>query len=428
MFRKLFGNKLARNTVWMTAGQGLRLVIQALYFVEIARSLGTRNYGAFVSVVALVGIVFPFGALGSGNLLVKNVARDKHQFPAYWGRALVFTSVIGALLLIGVCAIARFVLPPAIPMLLVVLVASADIFGLNLITISSQAFQAFEMLNWTAAITVMMSAGRLVGAVILIAVHPHPTALQWGLLYLGATAVVTVISLCLACTKLGFPKFVSPRSPEEIREGFYFSASQSAQTIYNDIDKTMLARLTTLEATGIYGAAYRIIDASLVPVSALLWSSYPNFFRAGSDGVAVAWNFAMPLLRRALLYSLAVCGALLASANLLPHFLGTEYAKAAEALRWLAVLPVLKAIHYFFSDTLTGSGYQRVRTSIQLCVALANVFANLWLIPAFSWRGAAWSSIGSDSALALAAGTAVFVLSRRSAASVDSAVADPQPG
>ena len=60
---------LARNSAWMILGQGLRLIIQALYFVEIARSLGVRNYGAFIGVVALVGIVYPFGSLGSGNLL-----------------------------------------------------------------------------------------------------------------------------------------------------------------------------------------------------------------------------------------------------------------------------------------------------------------------------------------------------------------------
>ncbi len=53
-------SRLARNTVWMALGQGLRLVIQALYFVLIARSLGAVNYGAFIGVVALVGIVYPF--------------------------------------------------------------------------------------------------------------------------------------------------------------------------------------------------------------------------------------------------------------------------------------------------------------------------------------------------------------------------------
>lgn len=428
MLRQLSKNKLALNTIWMTAGQGLRLVIQALYFVEIARSLGTRNYGAFISVVALVGIAFPFGSLGSGNLLIKNVARDKTRFPVYWGRALAFTLAIGCLLLLIVCSIARLVLPPAIPLLLVALVAAADIFGLNIITISAQAFQAFERLNWTATITVMMSGGRLIGALILIAIHPQPTALEWGYLYLGATAVVTLISLCLACVKLGMPKFSAPRSFAEMREGFYFSTSQAAQTIYNDIDKTMLARLSTLEATGIYGAAYRIIDVSFVPVSALLWSSYPNFFRAGSDGIVAAWNYAVPLLRRAILYGVAICVALLVCANLLPYFLGSEYASAVEALRWLAVLPILKSIHYFFSDTLTGSGHQGVRTSVQLAIAALNVLANLWLIPAFSWRGAAWSSIASDAALAAATGTAVFLLSRRPGAPISSTVTEPQLG
>src|SRR5882672_11841322 len=295
MLQQLLKNKLARNTMWMTAGQGLRLVIQALYFVEIARSLGTRNYGAFISVVALVGIVFPFASLGSGNLLVKNVARDKSQFPCYWGRALAFTLCVGLLFDVGICIVGHFVLPPAIPLLLIALVASADIFGLNIITISSQAFQAFEQLSWTAAITVMMSGGRLIGALILIAMHPHPTALQWGFLYLGATVAVALTAFFLACAKFGLPQMSLPRSLSEIREGFYFSAGQAAQTVYNDIDKTMLARLSTLEATGIYGAAYRIIDVSFVPVSALLWSSYPSFFRAGTRGISSSLTYAKPL-------------------------------------------------------------------------------------------------------------------------------------
>ena len=81
MFKKISNSPLARNTAWMIFGQGLRLIIQALYFIEIARSLGVRNYGAFVGVVALVAIVYPFGALGSGNLLVKNVSRDKTLSP-----------------------------------------------------------------------------------------------------------------------------------------------------------------------------------------------------------------------------------------------------------------------------------------------------------------------------------------------------------
>jgi hypothetical protein len=42
-----------------------------------------------------------------------------------------------------------------------------------------------------------------------------------------------------------------------------------------------------------------------------------------------------------------------------------------------------------------------------------NVLLNLWVIPAYSWRGAAWSSIASDAVLLLGVSTAVLVLSRR---------------
>lgn len=418
MLKKFSNSPLTRNTAWMIFGQGLRLVIQALYFIEIARSLGVRNYGAFVGVVALVAIVYPFGALGSGNLLVKNVSRDKSLFPTYWGRAIVTTAVCGSILLLLVLAASHFALPPQIPLLLIALVGASDLFGLNIITISGQSFQSFERLNLTAIINVLMSAGRLLGAIILIAIHPHPSPLQWGYIYFTCTAAVAVIASIMVSTSLGRPLFRDPFSRKEMREGFYFSAGQTAQTIYNDVDKTMLARLGTLEATGIYGAAYRLIDVSFVPISSLLWAAYPNFFRAGNAGISAALNYAKPLLLRALAYASGICAILLISANLVPHVLGSDYAPTAEALRWLAVLPVFKSLHYFLSDTLTGSGYQAVRTSIQATVAVFNVLINLWLIPAYSWRGAAWSSIASDGLLLCGVGLAVFILSRRSRSAV----------
>ncbi len=422
MFKKISNSPLARNTAWMIFGQGLRVIIQALYFIEIARSLGVRNYGAFVGVVALVAIVYPFGALGSGNLLVKNVSRDKTLFPTYWGRALATTAICGSVLLLLVLAISQFALPPQIPLLLIAFVGAADLFGLNIVTISGQAFQSFERLNLTAIINVLMSAGRLLGAIILIAIHPHPSPLQWGYIYFTCTAIVAIIASIMVSTSLGRPLFLPPFSRKEVREGFYFSAGQTAQTVYNDIDKTMLARLGTLEATGIYGAAYRLIDVSFVPISSLLWAAYPNFFRAGNAGISAALNYAKPLLLRAVAYAAAICAILLVSADLVPHILGPDYAPTAEALRWLAVLPVFKSLHYFLSDTLTGSGYQAVRTSLQAAVAVFNVLINLWLIPAYSWRGAAWSSIASDALLVCAAATAVFILSRRSRSAVIAAV------
>jgi O-antigen/teichoic acid export membrane protein len=68
---------------------------------------------------------------------------------------------------------------------------------------------------------------------------------------------------------------------------------------------------------------------------------------------------------------------------------------------WLAPIPLLRACHYFLADALTGAGHQRARSVVQIVVAAVNVLLNLWIIPIYSWEGAAWTSLGCDALLAL---------------------------
>jgi len=405
---------LARNAGWMLVGQGIKLLIQALYFIVIARSLGAQNYGAFVGVVGLVGILMPFATMGSGYLLIKNVSRDSRQFRKNLGNALFTTMLSASFLFIAVVGISHFLFPAKIPVKLTMMIAGSDLFCISITLICAQAFMALERMKWTASINVLLSALRLTAAVILATVRGNPTALEWGEFYLVSTAMAAVLAFVLVVAKLGAPAFNFVRRGAEIREGFYFSVAQSAQTVYNDIDKAMLARLSTLEGTGIYGAAYRLIEVSFTPVAAVSVAAYPNLFRIGVDGIAATLRYVRPLIVRALGYATLLAVALLAGAGVVPLILGSEYRLTTEALRWLAVLPLLKAVHSLLADALIGAGYQALRTSITAGVAVFNVCINMWIIPAYSWRGAAWSSIATDALLLAAYVTVVFVLLRRS--------------
>src|SRR6202022_3282559 len=145
----LFKSTLARNTGWMLLGQGLKLVIQAVYFTVIARSLGASKYGAFVGVLGLVGILLPFATLGSGYLLIKNVVRDRSQFSENWGKALTTTLLSSSFLFVVVVLLSRFALPATIPLALVMFVAASELLGLSITVICGQAFVAFDRLQWT---------------------------------------------------------------------------------------------------------------------------------------------------------------------------------------------------------------------------------------------------------------------------------------
>ena len=75
----------------------LRLVIQAAYFVLLARSLGPDAYGAFVAVVAMAGVLAPFSGMGTANLFIKNVRSDKREAAVCWGNGMLLTLLSGTL-------------------------------------------------------------------------------------------------------------------------------------------------------------------------------------------------------------------------------------------------------------------------------------------------------------------------------------------
>lgn len=398
----------------MFAGQGLRVLLQAVQFVVIARLLDAEGYGAFVGVTALVAIAAPFAGWGGGDVLIENVARDRRSFALYWGSALLWVVCSGLVLTFVMVGVGTTFLTK-IPLLLWVAVSVSDLIFSRLLAVSAQAFQSVERLHRTAQIFVLPNILRLAAVGFLI-FHPAPSVVLWGMLYLASNAVTAVLGVWLACFEIERPAFQWKRAYHQVRGGGYFAVGLSAQTVYNDIDKTMLARMSTLDATGIYGAAYRIVEVAFTPVRSLLYAAYARFFREGAaGGLRGSWRFALRLVPLAGAYAAAVGVALFFAAPLLPVVLGPNFGEAVSALRWLCLLPLLKSFHYLAADALTGSGHQPERTAVQIAVAGLNVALNLWLIPLYSWRGAAWASLASDGTLLMALWATVLIRARSSA-------------
>lgn len=395
---RLGNNRLAMNTLSMFMGQGLRLVIQAAYFILMAHRLGPAEYGRFVGVTALVAIVSPFVGIGSDKLLVKHVANDRSRM------GLAFTSGLCVIVVTGVVAtgltlaLSRWILPASATAFMVAMICFADLIAFRIVDLTASAFQAAEHMAMTARLNVSLSAFRLFGMLGLAVASRNATALSWSEVYAGTTVIAMVTALVSVRRIVVSPAVSVHWIRSQLPEGFAFAIGQSAQTVYNDLDKTMLARLATVEATGIYAAAYRLIDVSFTPVRALLFAAYPSFFRFQGD-LAGSVAFAKGLLRRPVVISSILFVAILLFAPVVPLVLGVEYSRAVETLRWLSLLPLLKSVHYFLADALTGAGYQARRMGVQIAVALFNIGINLWLIPRWSWRGAAWASIASDTLL-----------------------------
>jgi O-antigen/teichoic acid export membrane protein len=392
-------SRFARDTGHLAIGQTLRLAIQAAYFVLIARVLGPENYGAFVAVVALAGILTPFSGLGTTNLFVKNVRSGKRTAGLCWGNGLAASTASGTAFGALVVAV-NYLFHLRMPFWLVVAVCISDLVLLRVTELASFGFAAVDRMKENAIQNITGSLPRLVGIAVL-SVWWRPVTLQrWALVYLLASLLSTLYALQRAHSLWGAPKFKWSALREDVTEGVYFSIGTSAATIYNDIDKVMLGKIS-FAAAGIYAAAYRIIDVSLTPVRSLASAAYPHFFRKGLDGMGAAHDYANRQIKRSLLYSVGLFAALSLCAPLLPQVLGSHYAETALALRWLAFIPMLRSVHVFLADSLSGAGFQGLRCAIQVAIAIVNVVLNLAFLPKYGWLGAAWTSLASDGLLAL---------------------------
>jgi O-antigen/teichoic acid export membrane protein len=389
---------LLRDTTHLSIGQGVRLVIQAAYFILIARSLGPDAYGAFVTVVAMAALLGPFSGLGSPNLFIKNVRSGKREAATCWGNGILIT-VLSGTLLSGLGAGLSWVLGLKTPPFVIMTVCISDLVLVKVIDLAAFGFTALDRMTQTSIQSVVVSLLRLSGIAVL-SVTAHPVTLdRWVVAYLLTSLLGTAYAVVKGWQLWGRPATDLQALREDVTDGVFFSIAGSAATVYNDIDKIMLSRLADLAATGVYGAAYRVIDVTMTPVRSLAAAAYPQFFRKGAGGMAATYRYALSLIAKTALYGLLASAGLLLLAPLLPHLLGSRYDSVVPAVRWLALIPMLRCVHSFLADALSGAGLQRVRTSIQASVAVVNVVANLVILPSYSWRGAAWTSVGCDGLL-----------------------------
>jgi O-antigen/teichoic acid export membrane protein len=390
----------------------LRLIIQAAYFVLIARSLGPDAYGAFVTVVAMAALLGPFSGLGTANLFIKNVRSGKREASVCWGNGILLSVLSGILLScvgVGLSALLHLKTVP----LVVTIVCVADLVLLKVTELAAFGFAAMDQMKQTSVQSVVVSLLRLGGIVTLVVIG-HPVTLDlWVFTYLLTTLLGMLYAVVKGGQLWGRPVIDLRALREDAGEGAFFSVAGSATTIYNDIDKIMLSRLADLAATGVYGAAYRVIDVTMTPVRSLAAAAYPHFFRKGVGGMAQTYPYALSLIAKTSIYgALATIGLWLA-APIVPHILGDQYRGVLPAVRWLALIPLLRCLHSFMADALSGAGLQRIRTGIQVVVALINIGLNVLILPRYSWRGAAWTSLGCDGLLVVLFWSTAFHYRRR---------------
>lgn len=413
--KQLLSSERIKNSFALFKSFILQLIIQGIYFIILARTFAPGKYGAYVGIIAIVSVFMPFATWGSEKIIIQNVSRQRSMFRDSWGTGILKTLIFGSIFISLILIVYSFFSIPGISIQAVFAVALANLIFLRLNDLVRDSFVGLGLLNYTARVMFLVSLNRFFGVLVLIILFKEPSIVAWTRLYCFATFCAAVISTFLLVTEVDHPRFNLSKVKKDLGLGFSFAVGISAQSIYNDLDKSMLAKLSTLESAGIYGAAYHILNVSFTPILSLAMASFRNFFQKGASGIQGSFELCKKLLPMSLGYSIVAIIGLMIFAPVIPILLGSEYNNSAIALVWLSPTIFFRTMHLFAADTLTGADLQSVRSGSQVVVAIINALLNFWLIPLYSWHGAIWATIASEFLLMVFLWGAVYRYSRKMA-------------
>jgi O-antigen/teichoic acid export membrane protein len=403
---------LVQNAAWLFAGQGFSFIAQGFYFIVLARLLGTTQYGLLAGAVALVAVVSQYSSLGSGIVFLRYVGPDHSRFRVYWGNVLISIFILGALIALGIRLTGRWLVGPAsVPLLFPI--AIGDCLFQQLSSCAGQVFQTFERMKFSAGLTLFTNLSRCLLAVGMLMTLGHATAWQWAVASLAVALVSACISVGMVTRYFGLPSFSPSLVLKHAGEGFVFAISGSTTAVYNDIDKVVLSHFGMDRANGLYSMAYRVVNIGAMPIQSIVGAALPRFFREGVTGIAATVPMARQLLKRTAGLGLLVSLGMFFCAPIIPHLVGSAYGESVSALRWLCLIPFFRCFHLSAGDAIAGAGHQKFRLVSQSIAAVGNLLLNLYLVPRYSWHGAAWASLATDGSLGVMNWIALMLLSKR---------------
>lgn len=393
-------SSLARNSGWMLLGQGLSIISQAVYFIFLGRFLGSTQYGIYVGAFAMVSLLSQYSTLGSCYVFLRYVSPDPKQFQLYWGNIVVTTFTLGSLFVALITWVGPH-LAHSDSWALLLCVALGDCLCAQFATAAGFVFQTFEKMRITAGLNLSVNLLRMFLAGLMLWRLHHGTAWQWAVASLIVSSLAACIGLVVVTRLYGMPAFSSRLLRQRTGEGFVFAASYSTTSVYNNVDKAMLGHYGMDAANGVYTMAYRVIDVCTTPILSIHLAASSRLFRKGVDGIRSTAKYSTRIVRRTAPLALLCTVAMLLAAPVIPHLLGKGFSESVTAVRWLCLLPVFRSFQLSAGEAVTAAGYQKLRLGSQAAAAAFNFGINLYLIPHYSWRGAAWSSLATDAMLAI---------------------------
>lgn len=396
--------KVAYNTLVQITGKVITTAVSLVLIAAITRYLGVSGYGEYTTIFAYVSFWAVLADFGFFWILVRELSKSysQEEKEKIFNNIVTLRSVLGIIIFLLAFLIALFI--PSYPMIvkLGIGTCAAGWFWISINSTYVGLFQANLKMHYAVLTDVM---GRL----IILALVLFFIKLGYGLntiiwAYFAGNLVNFILSVYFGRL---FSKFKLAFDWQLWKKSFYEALPMGMVLIlgilYFKIDTVMLSLFKSSKDVGIYGAPFKILEILLLIPAMFMGNVFPIITKYLEEkdarlnsALQKSFDFlvicALPIVAGAMILAPQiinfVAGQEFVNASTMGPFWG-QPSTAPTVLRILIITVGIYFISQLFNNTIIAMGRQKEMVKPYLIFALVNILLNLYLIPKFSYIGAA---------------------------------------
>lgn len=382
-----------RNSAFLGLATVLDRGGEYLLVLYIARALGVEFFGDYVLVLALYSIFQKLGIFGLKQLVMREMARDT----ATIGAKLANYTLFGAGLAVGL-TVAQYVsinlLSYQGSVLTAMYVAGVALVPGILRGIAEAAISAVERMEYITVFSLVGNVLRVSTSIVLLSKGAALPSIFWML----ALSEAFLCGLYALVIHRRFGKIEWRVDLAEFRALLPAVGRFFLMSIFlvgaNHIDAVMLSKLADQRAVGLYGAAFKLVQAIILFRPALLQALFPSMSTLSVSAPAKFQQLTEASIRLfvAILLPVAMVVTLWAD-RLMPWLYGENFQGAALTLQAMVWVIVPSYVYATLTRTLVASNREQQTIVVAAVAMVSNVVLDIVLIPVLGAAGAAIASL-----------------------------------
>lgn len=359
----------------------------------IARHLGQEGLGKYSFAFAFVAIAAIFADLGLETYMVREIARNKKLTKTYVDRIFTLKIILGILFIGIIPLLIFFVTQKDLSLLPMVVLASIALLFDRLRYVFNAVFVAHERVEFSLIVGVIE---RSVAVILLWALIPYLHLFGVFIALVFSYGVAYLASMYIIRSRFMHPSFVIDwhawKKMVYCSLPFWFSSL--FMIIYYKTDTLMLSYLKGYDAVGWYTAAYTLVFALTFIPSAVITAVYPVMSQYYQHSHTLLKDLFQNCFRYLVIIALPIiAGTFILSPRIILFIYDNGFSPSSSVLQILIISILFLFVSYLMGH-LFNSIHKQIYFTIStgICAAL-NVILNFFLIPQWSYNGAALATV-----------------------------------